>query len=736
MKWRYFKITITLGLFLGVFNLGFAQKKINSPSSIKIKPENSDVRSWANNINGQTLKFESDSWSIFGTCWYWGLKDTIENVINGANNQPPNMNCSGLNRLVLYSTLTKADSGILIFTGNTNYKFLTSTNTNNYTTRLIPIRLTVNLKDTSGKFMKFSRFDSGYFARANSNFKIKLLLEAFGPSDALNCSTYGSCNKWIPAITLFNNLHTDPYTSICTSLNYSQFWEVNTFVTTTNEGPYCEGEKIKLKANTQDSGYWSLNSDTLGFSKEIVLENISDTEKFLFTAMGKFGCFDTSYNTVLIHPKPTVLFSVNNSEQCQENNSFIFTNESFISSGNLKFNWQIPSPENKKDSQTNFNYSFSKSGEFAITLTATSDKFCQDSISKNIQVWQMPNFSAKIDSVCITDSAKFTLNLGIARDSITEIKWLLPDNASYNSEAFNYKFTQSGLNKIIVYSITNRNCIQNDTLIHPVFSIPKSNFSTTPAMNFCTGDLIQFQSTSSNDFGKIKNLHWNFGDNQKSTDSLILKSYKVSKTTTYNVRLLVIGEGNCYDSIIKTVDIEEMPKTCMVSANVDYTTYFYGLKVQPRDSLGNIGGQNDVEYTFEVEGVNSIKSNGINAMALFQLPNDGTYKVKVTAQNNSGAKCKCESNWIDFTINRLSEDSKSIVGLHIYPNPTNSKLIIRNEVAFPLKLCVKTISGQPIMYIDSEQPLTVLNVSELPTGIYELHVNSLDKNQVLKFIKL
>ncbi len=728
-----------LFLFLSIFggwNSGISQKRINIPKVVKVTPQFSDVRSWANTTNGQVLSFQSDSWSNFGTCWYWGLKDTLQNVINGANNQPPNMSCSGMNRLVLSNSLSKPDSGRLVFTGNTNYKYLTSSNTNSFTTKSIPVRLTVNLFDNSNNFIGLTRFDSGYFIRANSDYNVRLLLEAYGPSDALNCASYGSCNKWIPAILLFDYLHTDPYTSICTSLNYSSFWEYSTSVTTSNLGPYCENEKIKLQAKTTSTGFWTLNSDTVGKTKDVTINGISDTEKFKFTAVGKYGCQDTSFTTVIIYPKPHPLFSINDSTQCLKNNAFFFTNNSFIANGNLKFNWKITSPANYKDTLTNFDYSLTKPGKYGVQLICTSEKNCNDSTSKNIYVYDMPNFTVKIDSTCIYDSVKLAMNLGLSKDSIDEIQWQLPNDNFFYESSFKHKFSSSGINQIVVSARTNRNCLQSDTILHPVFSKPKANFTTVPASNFCSGDTIRFNSASKNDYGKIKLLSWNFGDKNNTFDSTVKKSYSVKKTTTYNVRLFILGEANCKDSIIKTVDIEEKPRTCLVSAKTDYKTYYYGVNVQPKDSIGNIGGQNNVDYSFIVEGIGTIKSSGINANALFQLPSDGTYKIKVKAQNSLGAKCICESDWYNFTINRLSQNHSPIHGLSIFPNPTESILYLQNTSGFKLEIWLRLPTGEIVQHYANVDSVAELDVSNLSVGIYEIHAQHTHGYSVLKFIKI
>ena len=201
-------IGFVISCFLSASLLG--QTRISKPSAIKIVTKIADTRALAFYTTGQTYTIKSDSWSKYGNCWYWGLKDTLVKVINASNSNPPNMACSNLSSVIINTSISKPDSGLLVFTGYTSYKYVTTYSYGNYVTNGVQVRLWIQLTDTFGKKLAFTDIDSAYIVRANKDFRIKAYLEALGPGDALNCNTFGSCNAWVPAIKLFDYMHTDP----------------------------------------------------------------------------------------------------------------------------------------------------------------------------------------------------------------------------------------------------------------------------------------------------------------------------------------------------------------------------------------------------------------------------------------------------------------------------------------------------------------------------------------------
>ena len=661
------KFTPLLLSILFMVNNNFAQNKIAKPSTVTITAATTDSRTWARNSTGEKHSVKSNSWQLYGTCWYWGLKDTLKGVINGYNTAPPNMTCNGLTNLIIDPSQSSKDSGRLVFTGNTTYKYIGSSSGNNYITNSLKVRLTVKISDTLGNFLRFTDIDSAHVTRANKNFNIQLLLETLAPSDALNCAG-GYCNKWVPSILLFDILQTDPNSSICTSLNINSFWSVNLSASASNSGPYCEKDTVYLKGSGGNTAKWTSSYSFTSTHYDTLTKLQFGTYPYLLTATAKLGCQDTAETWVTVNASPRAQFSLNQNNQCFNNNAFVVTNTSAIDNGQYSFTWNFGDSTVSAVQNPSPSKSYINSGGYTIVLKLSSDKGCTDSFKTYVNVYPMPIINPFIDSTCAGSTQICKGNNAAFGDTLLNNIWEFSNGSTDTLENSLHIFAKPGIDTVVYRCSSIHQCTSTATLYHPVFSYPKTIMAYSDS-SICSGNTIQFSSKSTNTFGNINQILWDFGDNATSNTNPTNKTYWVSKTTSYNVTLYITGDGKCKDSLVKRIDVEEMPKTCNLSAKPDYSTYFWGVKLYPKDSSNIIGGQANVNYTFIVEGIDTVESNGINANALVQLPKDGNYNIKIIARNAFGDSCFCISTATVFTMNRL--DIKQLAnnhGIQMMPN--------------------------------------------------------------------
>lgn len=83
----------------------------------------------------------------------------------------------------------------------------------------------------------------------------------------------------------------------------------------------------------------------------------------------------------------------------------------------------------------------------------------------------------------------------------------------------------------------------------------------------------------------------------------------------------------------KKITINEAPRTCDFIATPDYASGFYGMKVEPMNGSGIVGGQQSVNYVWVFEGGGTKKTSDKNAATSYDFPTDGTYKVTMRAKN-------------------------------------------------------------------------------------------------------
>jgi len=51
--------------------------------------------------------------------------------------------------------------------------------------------------------------------------------------------------------------------------------------------------------------------------------------------------------------------------------------------------------------------------------------------------------------------------------------------------------------------------------------------------------------------------------------------------------------------------------------------YHWGIKALPKDNSGNVGGQDNVEYTFWIPGIDTVTVSNSGAYAMLNAKSDG-----------------------------------------------------------------------------------------------------------------
>ena len=121
-----------------------------------------------------------------------------------------------------------------------------------------------------------------------------------------------------------------------------------------------------------------------------------------------------------------------------------------------------------------------------------------------------------------------------------------------------------------------------------------------------------------------------------------------------------------------------------------------------------------------------LDSNGdeiIGAINDSYLPSSqGQYSVEVTDMYG----CKKISNFILFTLEIIDNISENKIGIEIYPNPTNGKLIIKSSKYLTSLSLLNSIGKQIIINNKPSENINQLDLSNLAKGIYyiKLELNS------------
>lgn len=112
------------------------------------------------------------------------------------------------------------------------------------------------------------------------------------------------------------------------------------------------------------------------------------------------GCSDTAFMNTTIHPLPVVNFSAG--DVCL-GNAVNFINNSNISTGSISsYVWDLGN--GNTSSAQSPTESYSASGTYTVTLVATSNQGCVDSMSRTINVFQLPSAIMQTTPACYSVS--------------------------------------------------------------------------------------------------------------------------------------------------------------------------------------------------------------------------------------------------------------------------------------------------------------------------------------------
>lgn len=125
----------------------------------------------------------------------------------------------------------------------------------------------------------------------------------------------------------------------------------------------------------------------------------------------------------------------------------------------------------------------------------------------------------------------------------------------------------------------------------------------------------------------------------------------------------------------------------------------------------------------------------------------GIYSLKATPFQNSGNSKAGESKTINFSlvnaIGRMAATSGSSAStdsefnFQVFPNPTSGKIILKQSSSFEAKVRVLNVLGQEVLNIrlDGNSLETMLDLSSVPSGVYQVLVESAPGNKEIRIIK-
>jgi PKD repeat protein len=253
-------------------------------------------------------------------------------------------------------------------------------------------------------------------------------------------------------------------------------------------------------------------------------------------------------------------------------------------------------------------------------------------------------------------------------------------------------------------------------------SIAISRFSTTGTIPVLLSTIKPFYCSSDSAeiiFSTTNQLLW-FANNQQ-----IGTGYKNTinfKSGIKQINVTSILSNGCY-SASKTIDFN----VDLVKADFSASTLQTNVGAQVDFKNLSIGGDT---YNWDF-GDNSFNSTNKDEYHTFY--NKGIYTIKLeVASKNKCADVMVKSNYINVIAVSVEEFESG--ELSIYPNPFNNIIHVVPNFQDHYQISITDVTGR-VLYINNSM-IKEINTEEFISGVYFLKIETKDKAQTYKFIKL
>jgi PKD repeat protein len=246
--------------------------------------------------------------------------------------------------------------------------------------------------------------------------------------------------------------------------------------------------------------------------------------------------------------------------------------------------------------------------------------------------------------------------------------------------------------------------------VFKVPALPKADFEVNNTEQCFRDQQFIFYNTSVSK-EVISQRTWTINSNLINGKDTI--SHTFSKPGMYNVKLLVVNQYGCRDSVWKSITVFQDPQTESITGDSlveKNTTYSYSVPASPGST-----------YKWWVQNGSG---SGSTASININWNDSGSGFIKVLETSAEG----CIGDTVRMRVKIQSKVSIAQISgpesIHVYPSPANDQLNIQLEKGALYSYCLYETGGRILKRGELKNGLTTVNVQSLPGGIYFLKLYS------------
>ena len=334
---------------------------------------------------------------------------------------------------------------------------------------------------------------------------------------------------------------------------------------------------------------------------------------------------DSFKDSVTVYPVPKPGFSVQN--VCSYDSSH-FQNQSSIASGSIKqYQWDFGDGDSSNQTSPAHQYGNAKS--YNVSLIATSNLGCKDTINKttSINPKPLPAFNYSEDTSQCLDGNQYSLinNSTIAKGS-QRYSWYFGDSSTSTSQAPSYSYNSPGTYTIKLIATSDSGCVDTSTRSVTVHPMPTASFTVSDKGQCREGNNYNFTDQSAASSG-ILSYEWDFGDGDSSSQQSPTHSY--TNQGVYTPEVIVTSSESCKDTASKSIEVNPMPSPAF-SYRQDSSQCLAGNQYSLTNNSTIAKGSQSYSWDF-----------GDNSTSTSQAPthsysSPGTYTIQLVATSDSG----------------------------------------------------------------------------------------------------
>lgn len=453
-------------------------------------------------------------------------------------------------------------------------------------------------------------------------------------SGAANTSTlqnpthfYSVTNNYVITLNIVSNLNC-PSTTVVPITVFPNPTSIFNFTTANNCSlpyTYLNNSTVSSIGSSSITSYlW--NFGTAGTSTVVSPGTVSfpgsGTYSVSLIATTNHNCSDTASYNISVFPLPQLNFSVN--PDCQTA-SFSFPSSTSI----------VPSPGPSSINSYTWNFgdnslstllsppphTYSASGNYTVSLSATSNMGCISTVAKTQVVYPMPvvNFTTT-GNMCFGNSTSFSSTSAINPPSVIYgYSWDFGDGATGSGQSPIHTYSTNGSYPVTFTVSSNNECSTILTKTVTIDPLPVISFSVP---GVCLNAASQFSTTFSIPTGTVSSFNWNLGDGFNVSGQNPFHTYTLA--STYVATLTATSNKGCVSSATNNVVVHPLPipnfsaaPVCL-GGNINFVN----------TSTISLGTITSYSWDFSDSGISALTSPSHN----YTL--HGTYVVTLTAQSN------------------------------------------------------------------------------------------------------